>query len=266
VKLLLIGFAAASLAAAQEPTCELVSGWTQQGAARAYDASNLYEYMDGNSEGYLLYSFVQMHGVTCVRGGDSILIDISEFENSELAYGMFSANRDPRLPGEPLGAGAQITPRRAILVKDRFYAELAANPANDYTAVLRAFSAALDKLLPGSNAAPAALSWFPEEGRKSARLIPESVLGIRILKRGYVAEYEFGKAFVDQEAGIEAAAAVMDKLRARFGQTGEPIQLTDAYLGRLCFMRKGRYILGYANVAEGHDPAGLAAALAARLP
>jgi hypothetical protein len=63
----------------------------------------------------------------------------------------------------------------------------------------------------------------------------------------------------------------MDKLRARFavGQASPPVsplQLTDRYLGRLCFIRKGAYILGYANVAEGHDPAALAATLEARLP
>jgi len=266
VKRLLIGLAAAGLCAAQVPRCDLVPGWTQQGAARAYDASNLYEYMDGNSEGYLLYSFVAMHGVTCVQGGDSILIDISEFETPDLAYGMFSANRDPRLPAEGPGAGGQLTPRRAIFVKDRYYAELAANPDKDHTPALRAFAAAIERLLPGSSAVPAALAWFPAEGRKSVRLIPESVLGIRILKRGYVAEYDFGKAFVDEEASAEAAVAVMDKLRARFGVTGEAIQLTDPYLGRLCFIRKGRYVLGYANVAEGRDPAALAAGLAERLP
>ncbi len=63
----------------------------------------------------------------------------------------------------------------------------------------------------------------------------------------------------------------MDKLRARFavGQASSPVpslQLTDRYLGRLCFIRKGAYIVGYANVAEGHDPAALASVLAARLP
>jgi hypothetical protein len=44
------------------------------------------------------------------------------------------------------------------------------------------------------------------------------------------------------------------------------LQLTDRYLGRLCFIQKGPYIVGYANVAEGHDPSALASALAARLP
>ena len=266
MRLVLVGLAAAVLGAAQSPTCNLVPGWTQQGAARAYDASNLYEYMDGNAEGYLIYGFVAMQGVTCVRGGDSILIDVSEFQDPDSAYGMFSANRDPRLPDESIGAGGQLTPRRAIFAKDRFYAELAASPEKDHSATLRAFAAALEKSLPGTNAAPAALAWFPTDGLGSVRLIPESVLGLRLLKRGYVALYEFGKAFVVTEASEAAAAAVLDKLRARFEAPGDPVQATDRYLGRLCFLRKGKYLVGYANVAEGHDPLALAAALAARLP
>ena len=271
MKALLVAVAAAALCAAQVPKCDLVAGWTQQGAARNYEASNLFEYMDGNAEGYLLYGFVAMHGVTCVHGGDSILIDISEFADGDSAYGMFSANRDPRLPAETLGAAGQVTPRRVIFTKGPFYAELAANPDKDHTPALRAFSTALEKLLPGSAAVPAALAWFPAEGQKSVRLIPESVLGLRLLERGYVAEYEFGKAFVVQESSPEAAAAVMDKLRARFevGQASSPVPsllVTDRYLGRLCFIHKGPYIVGYANVAEGSDPAALANALAVRLP
>ena len=269
MKVLLAGLAVAAFCAAQVPRCDLVPGWTRQGSARAYEASNLFEYMDGNAEGYLLYGFVQMHGVTCVNAGDSILIDISEFADGDSAYGMFSANRDPRLPVESVGAGGQITPRRVIFTKDRFFAELAASPDKDHTPALRAFSTAIEKLLPGSTALPLALAWFPAEGQKSARLVPESVLGLRLLKRGYVAEYELGKAFVVQESSPEAAADVMDKLRARFGNaghTGDPLQLTDRYLGRLCFMRKGLYIVGYSNVAERYDPSALATSLAARLP
>ncbi len=258
--------ALAGLAAAQVPSCDLVPGWKQQGNARAYDVSNLYEYMDGNAEGYIIYGFVGMHGVTCVNGGDSILIDISEMQDLDTAYGIFSANRDERLPADAIGGGGQVTPRRAIFAKDRFYVELAANPEIDQRPVLRAFAAALERLLPGSAAVPPALSWFPAEELKSVRLIPESVLGLRLLKRGYVAEYPFGKAFVVPEPSDEAAAALMEKLRVRFGQSGELIQVTDRYLGRLCFVRKGRYIAGYANVSKAHDPSRLAAALVSRLP
>ncbi len=262
----LAGLAAAALCAAQVPKCDPAAGWSQQGAARWYEAANLFEYMDGNAEGYLLYGFASMHGVTCVRGGDSILIDISEFADDDSAYGMYSANRDLRLPEESLGAGGQLTARRVIFTKGRYYAELAANPDKDHSAALRAYAAAIEKAMPGSTAPPATLQWFPAEGRKSARLIPESVLGLRILKRGYVAEYDFGKAFVVQESSAEAAGAAMDKLRTRFSATGDPLVLTDRYLGRLCFIHKGAYIVGYANVTEGHDPLALSSTLASRVP
>jgi hypothetical protein len=102
--------------------------------------------------------------------------------------------------------------------------------------------------------------------------VPESVLGIRLLRRGYAAQYDFGKAFVVTEASAESAGPLLLKLRARFTDTtaatagDEAFQGNDKYLGRLCFFRKGRYIGGYANVADGQDPEALSKALAAKLP
>ncbi|HJT89251.1 MAG TPA: DUF6599 family protein [Bryobacteraceae bacterium] len=265
-------FAAGVLAAAAQPDCGLVRGWEPRGAARAYTAANLFEYMDGNAEGYVLYGLRALHGVTCERDGVTLAVDISDFGDEDSAYGMFSANVDPREPVSRLGMGGQIVPRRAIFVKGRFYVEIAAEPEGDHSAVLRHWSAELEKTVEGSCDPPAALAWFPPEARESLRLIPESVLGLRLLRRGYVGQYDFGKAFVVTEASPGAAAALMQKLRARFapaeaGRTSdEALQATDKYLGRLYIFRKGRFVGGYANVGEGRDPAALAEALAARLP
>lgn len=265
-------FAAVTAAnAAGVADCSLVPGWQQKGPARSYDSESLFEYMDGNSEGYLIYGFKRMEGVTCESGGDSILIDISEMTDPDAAYGIFAANRDPNKPDEPIGMAGQIVPRRAVFCKDKYYVELAANPDKDHTPALRAFVAALEKRISGRTSLPEAISWFPREKLTSVRLIPESVLGMRALKRGYVAQYEFGKAFLVTETSPETAAGVMAKLRERIAQTqpakvaDDSFQVSDKYLGRLCFFRKGRYVGGYANVAEGQDPAALATALAARL-
>jgi hypothetical protein len=263
--------AVCGLAGAAGPSCGAVAGWSQQGDARTFGADNLFEYMDGNAEGYLIYGFQSMHGVTCKKGGVTLVIDLSDFGDVDSSYGMFSANRDPRQPtaGAKLGMGLQIVPRRGLLVKGKYYLEIAADPEGDYTSLLREWLGALEKTIEGSTEPPAALSWFPAAQLQSLRLVPESVLGIRILKRGYAAQYEFGKAFVVND---EAAPAAMEKLRARFGETSaapladEAFQVNDKYLGRLCFFRKGKYIGGYANVAEGQDPLALAKALAARLP
>jgi hypothetical protein len=261
----------ATAALAQTPDCSLVPGWKQDGSARTYAADTLFEYMDGNSEGYLIYRFVKMNGVTCKKGADTIVFDVSEMADPEMAFGIFASNRDPRQPVEKVGMMAQLLERRAIFAKDKYFVELAGNPAND--ADLRAFMLAMEKRVPGSTELPDAIGWFPEEklDKSSIRLVPESVLGIRLLKRGYVAQYDFGKAFLVKEDSPEAAAGVMTKLKARFGEVqpaqigDEAFQVNDKYLGRLAFFRKGRYISGFAGVKDGSDPVALSGALAGRI-
>ncbi|MGP8244351.1 MAG: DUF6599 family protein [Bryobacteraceae bacterium] len=256
---------------AAAPACDLVPGWTESGPVRTYTADNLFEYMDGNAEGYLRYHFQQMRGVTCHRGDTTFVIDLSEMENSEFAYGLFTTNRDLREPEYAVGMGGQIVPRRLIFAKGKYYIEIAANPEGDYTAALKTWAAALAKAVPGGTSIPAVVSWFQKDKLESLRLAPESVLGLRVLKRGYVAQYDYGKAFVVLEESPASAGAVIGQLKARFGSTtpvklsDEAFQVTDRYLGRLCVFRKGRYIAGYAISAEDADPVALSTALAGKI-
>ncbi|MGO9095249.1 MAG: DUF6599 family protein [Bryobacteraceae bacterium] len=266
-------FAAVSLAAlGQTPDCSLVSGWTQQGASRSYTGDNLFEYMDGNAEGYLVYGFVAMQGVNCESGGETIVFDVSEMADAESAYGMFTATRDPHGSFERIGMGGQIVPRRAIFAKGKYFVEIGIS--KDAPDVLRAFCRAIEAKIPGATEPPQILAWFPAEklAPETVRLVPESVLGLRLLKRGYIAQYDYGKAFIVAETSPETAAEVMRKLRARVGETAsvkiadEAFEATDRYLGRLCIFRKGRYIAGFAGLAEGQPALPPSMALAARIP
>lgn len=269
---LLGAFIALACVATAAPTCSLVPGWTQEGAPRVYSADNLFEYMDGNSEGYLLYNFQEMRGVTCKQGEVTFVVDVSDMGDADFSFGMFTSTRDLRQPAYPVGMGGQIVPRRLIFAKGKYYVEIAANPEGDYTAALKVWAAALDQSIAGTSVPPPALQWFPATGQQSLRLVPESVLGLRLLRRGYLAQYDFGKAFVVFEDTPQSAAGVMQKLRSRFGAitpvtvAEEAFEATDKYLGRLCVFRKGRYIGGYAVTAPIPDPLTLATPLAARIP
>ena len=64
---LLLVWGAAAWAEPPQPACNLVPGWQQRGEQRSYIAENLFEYMDGNAEGYLIYGFQSMRGVTCIN-------------------------------------------------------------------------------------------------------------------------------------------------------------------------------------------------------
>jgi hypothetical protein len=267
--------AAAALLPGQMPSCSLVPGWQQEGEARTFDADNLFEYMDGNAEGYVIYDFVRMHGVTCKKDGVTLVFDVSEMAGGEFAYGIFMANRDPNRPVEKIGTAGQIMPRRGVFCKDKYYVEIAANPEGDHTEILRQFLRAMEARIPGEAKLPDLLTWFPREGLDEAtlRLVPQSVLGLSLLKRGYVGQYPYGRMFIVTEASPESAAEVLKKANARMGETAKPVavgdegfQATDKYLGRLCFFRKGRYVAGIAGVPESDDPVARAKALASRIP
>jgi len=251
----------AGTAVAQVPTCTAVPGWSQQGEARSFGPDNLFDYMNGNAEGYLLYRFAQMKGITCASGDTTLNIDISEFEDPEFAYGMFTSTRDPRLPTEKIGVNGQVTPRKGFFAKDKYYVEIAANPEKDHSATLRAFLSVIEKGIEGRATLPDAFGWFPAENLvpDSIRLVPESVLGLRLLKSGYVAQYQAGKGFLVRESSPDAAAQVFAKLKARFSQASpasigdEAFTATDKYLNGVCVFRKGAFIGGFANLPEGRN-------------
>ncbi len=270
VKTFLLILVAASFAGAADD-CRLASGWKPDGPSRTFTADDLYEYLDGGAEGYLIFGFVRLEHQTCAKGADSLVIDVSEMNDPDAAYGLFAARRDPRQPLRRIGMGGEILPNRASFAKGKYYVELTAMPGEEYRPTLRVFTVALEKRLTGRSTPPGALAWFPR-GHTSVRLIPRSVLGLRPLKRGYVAEYSNGQAFVVTEATAQSAAAVLAALRRRFAGAkeakvaDEAFEFNDRYLGGVCIFRKGHYLGGYAHLHKGTEGVSLARTLASRLP
>jgi hypothetical protein len=274
--LLLTVLLATGTAGAQDYlNCHFVPGWELSGAKRQYVADNLFEYKDGAAEGYLSFSFVRMQGITCASGANTLAIDVSEMRDADSAYGMFAANLDSSQPVAKIGMGGQVQRQSATFAKGKYYVELvelAANPDSDDTATMQAFVAKMLGYIEGRETPPEELEWFAKDDLASTQLIPESVLGLRQLKRGYVAKYKQGQAFVVQEASAEAAAAVLQSLRERFEGAApvkvgdEGFQATAKYLDGICVFRKGKTIAGYANLPQPQDAAAQAAKLAARIP
>jgi hypothetical protein len=188
---------------------------------------------------------------------------------------MFAANLDESQPIARIGMGGQVQKQSASFAKGKYYVELvevASDPERDDSATMRAFAVKMLEHLEGRETPPEALDWFPKQGLTSTKLIPESVLGLRELKRGYVAKYKQGQAFLVQEESPEAAAAVMKTLRERFaGATpvavgNEGFTANAKYLDGICIFRRGKIVGGYANLPEPKDAATRAAELSARIP
>jgi hypothetical protein len=276
VDLLLAVLLATGMARAQlSLDCHLAPGWEPSGPIRHFTAENLYDYKDGAADGYLSYGFARMSTIDCKSGPDTLTIDLSEMNDADAAYGLFTSNRDPRLPIAPIGMGGQIQPQSASFAKGSYYVEITEvsdNPNADHSAVMQAFAAGIEQRLEGRTTVPEALQWFPKENLDSVRLIPESVLGLKLLKRGYVAKYSQGQAFIVLETSPESAAEIFKKLREHFdGATpaqiaDEAFQVKAPYLDGICVFRKGRFLAGYSNLPDAQQAVALSAKLAARIP
>ena len=255
--------------------CHFAPGFEQSGPKRDYSPDNLFDYRDGAAEGYLIYSFARMQGIDCKSGSTILSIDVSDMTDADSAYGIFSTNRDPKQPIAKIGMGGQVMPQSLLLAKGKYYVEIIETDGStdsNQTAALQAFATKIEPLLDGRSAPPEELAWFPPENQESARLVPESVLGLKILTRGYVAKYTQGQAFIVIEQSSESAAEVMTKLRARFQgaasiQLGdEALQVKAPYLDGICIFRKGSILAGYTNQPDELIAAYRSTALVARIP
>jgi hypothetical protein len=273
--LLGLACAAGTVQAQEYLNCHFAPGWEQSGAKRQYTAENLYDYRDGGAEGYLIFGFTGMTGIDCKSGTEMLAVDVSEMTDADAAYGLFTANRDSKLPVAKIGIGGQVQSQSASFAKGKYYVELVVTgdaPESGRSAMLEAFARKMEERIEGRTTPPEALEWFPKENLTSARLIPESVLGLRLLKRGYVAKYKQGQAFIVLEDSPESAAEVMKKLRARFdgateAKVGEDgFQAKAQYLEGICVFRKGRFLGGYANLSSPQEAVALAIQLASRVP
>ena len=255
--------------------CHFAPGFEPSGPKRNYTPDNLFDYRDGAAEGYLIYSFVRMQGIDCQSGSTVLSIDVSDMTDADMAYGMFSANRDPKQPIAKIGMGGQLLPQSLLFAKGKYFVEIIETDGStnsNQIAALQAFAAKIEPLLEGRTTPPEELGWFPSENQESARLVPESVLGLKALKRGYVAKYAQGQGFIVVEQSPESAAIVMKQLRTRFGDT-TPVKLADdafqikvPYLDGICIFRKGRVIAGYTNLVDPQRAEIQANALVARIP
>lgn len=255
--------------------CHFVPGYEQSGPKRDYTPDNLFNYRDGAAEGYLIYSFARMQGIDCKSGSTILSIDVSDMTDADSSYGMFSTNRDPRQPIAKIGMGAQIMPQSLLFAKGKYFVEIVETDGNtdsNQSATLQAFASSIEPLLEGRNTPPEELSWFPPENQESAHLVAESVLGLKILRRGYIANFTQGQAFVVIEQSPESAAAVMKQLRSRF-EASTSVQLADEafqvkapYLDGLCIFRKGRILAGYSDLPDPAQAVARAVKLLARIP
>ncbi len=201
-----------------------VPGWKPESQPYHYIPEDLYEHINGGADFFVAYGFVGLTGINYspLSGGmDSVTVDIYDMGDTLNAFGVFQPRRDSQAPSLNIGTGSFGSDDYVAFHKDRYYVEIQAYfTGKKEKRLVKDMAARVAASLPGDDALPHELSYFPEKSRiaGSERYIRGGILGHAFLDRGMVCEYGIdGKkvtAFVAFLPSEKAAVMAVDHHRS----------------------------------------------------
>jgi hypothetical protein len=227
-------------------------------AASFYVPDNLYQYMDGGADIYVLYDFQLLLHQEFKAKQAEVTVDVFDMGVPDNAFGMYASERSPNY--EFISIGAEGYKNQGILnfLQGRYYVKLAAF-GDGADVVLDQFAHALSASIAGSVEFPALLRQLPQVGRKphSEQYLLKDPLGHSFLGPAYVASYNSGNVestlLVSVAPNATEADERMKRLTEHFRKTGTcnpapelgegAIRASNSFEGRTLARTKGRYLV-----------------------
>jgi hypothetical protein len=203
---------------------------------RFFNPENLFEYIDGAADEYLIYGFRKVVTADYAVGPDSssVTVEIYRMENPLLAFGIYAAERSPTEPPAEVGVQGYRGSNVLIFHKGPYYVKITSfDFANDLGAALLSLGKAMAGRMPGDPAGPGMLRYFPAENRVpyTERFIPAGFLGQSYLRNGYRCDYAVGEgtwqAFLVPCDSGAAALEAFQKYRHFLESQGYVVSVQD---------------------------------------
>jgi len=244
-----------------------------------YNPDSLYQYIDGGADIYLLYDFKNLLHQDFKSGAAELTVDIYQMDNTEDAFGIYSAERSPTY--KFISTGVEGYRDKGVLnfIEDHYYTKLSASGANADT-LLDQFARLLSERIGGMRTLPALLEKLPRENRvpHSEQYMRKDPLGHAFLAPAYVVAYAQGKQesklVVSVANNAQEAKSRLEQLAKHFKESGEcapapelgegGIRARNTYEGRLIARTRGRYVIALLNPPD--NGAELLKAVAQNLP
>jgi len=170
-----------------------IASWTPVGAVMTYTSDNLWEYIDGAADQFLLYEFQLLNVREFSYDTIRISVDIYDMGNPLNAFGIFAAQRPQNQ--EPFSIGSQAffsPPAQCLLLKDSYYIKIYAYEGTFEKSLAQILLTTIANSLPGGNDLPQELQLLPDENRipLSEGLIKVNYLGESELNNCIFAKYK----------------------------------------------------------------------------
>jgi hypothetical protein len=239
-----------------------ITGWTPQGEPATYDATGLWELINGAADTFLSYGFEEVTVQQYSSGDVTALISVYDMSRPLNAFGIYRT--EAPADETPLSVGTEAVvspPYQCLLLKDRFYVKVEAYEGEIDQATGESLVAAIADALPGEAGLPPEFAALPTAGMVpgSSQYTKEALFGLAELNECVHAAYtddngDEYQAFVVVETAEGAAEDLWKKLAPIWQETdldGEPVLFREVpYSGLVGVIRSDGGIVGIANAPD----------------
>ncbi|MGD8413667.1 MAG: hypothetical protein PVF33_05515, partial [Candidatus Latescibacterota bacterium] len=190
---LCVALAAASAHADVKSFFPKMDGWEPEGEPMIYTADDLFEYIDGSADLYLMYEFQELGSLSYFdEQGRGLTVDIYQHADAANAYGIYSQERPSPMNKVEIGAQGYYDFGILNFCQGPYYVKILGYDLGEFDEdMLTVVGKIISANIGGGKELPKAISCLPSDAMvpDSQRFISKNVLGHGFLHSAYVAEY-----------------------------------------------------------------------------
>jgi len=233
----------------------VIDGWEISVEERVYNASDLWEIINGAAEGFINYGFADLHMAEYSRGDMIVRVELYDQGSPENAYGMYSSERMPDYPLADIGAQGYKSDGIVNFFTGPYYVKIMTVGLTEVSEdQIMAIAGRVDGQLGFPDEMPDVLGLFPSEGMEalSDTYATSSFMGYGFLHSAYTARYNSGgeafQLFIIKSTAEEVSGMV-DKYTAflkedKVQDKGTYKIFNDTYNGKVFISVRDGYMIG----------------------
>jgi hypothetical protein len=233
-----------------------IPGWIVVREQVVYDASTLWEAIDGAADLFVSYGVLDMHmAYYSSAGGPEVRVEAYRHDSPETAFGIFSQERSPENTHVTMGTIAVMDEGMLNILCGPYYVKLSTNtPGKSAGKDLKTIGTAIVTHLAQPAVLPGMLAVLPARSRipNSEKYIADSYMGYGFLRKVYTARYggsEGCEVFLLAHEDAEQASLTLDAYRKvtepAAGTAGAGhLQVRDQHNGPVDLLLRGRMLGG----------------------
>jgi len=240
-----------------------IAGWKQTGEVETFIPKNLYEYINGAADLYLMYDFEELKVAEYQNDKKaSVTIDVYRHKTPIHAFGIYSQERLPNANYIDIGAQGYVESNVLNFLAGPYYVKIGSyNTGAEDQEVLLTFAKKVMDHLGEKGTLPPLLGAFPAEGKvkNSEKFIAKNFLGYSFLHSSFTADYEIAgkkfKLFIIEDRDPNECRNTIQKYLEQTGKTEKNILegrhlIPDPHHGEIELYWQGEYIWGILNIND----------------